>query len=96
MGEAAPSSPDVAELNEFFDSLPALVDLERGETCVSGTIRFDVEGLEPWHVSVVGGGRHRHAQARAGGHGRRDMPTRISSCGCYAGSRTRGRRCCRG
>jgi putative sterol carrier protein len=23
---------------------------------VSGTIRFDVEGLEPWHVSVGAGG----------------------------------------
>jgi glycogen debranching enzyme len=55
MGEAAPSSPDVAELNEFFDSLPALVDLERAKH-VSGTIRFDVEGLEPWHVSVAAGG----------------------------------------
>jgi hypothetical protein len=54
-GQAAPSSPDVAELNEFFDSLPALVDLERAKH-VSGTIRFDVEGLEPWHVSVGAGG----------------------------------------
>jgi glycogen debranching enzyme len=54
-GQAAPSSPDVAELNEFFDSLPALIDLERAKH-VSGTIRFDVEGLEPWHVSVGAGG----------------------------------------
>jgi glycogen debranching enzyme len=53
-GDAAPSAPDVAELNEFFDSLPAVVDLERAKR-VTGTIRFDVDGCEPWHVSFQGG-----------------------------------------
>jgi glycogen debranching enzyme len=52
--EATPSSPDVAELNEFFDSLPAVLDLERAQH-IKGSIRFDVEGLDPWHVSVGGG-----------------------------------------
>ena len=51
---AAPSSPDVAELNEFFDSLPELMDLERAKG-LNGTIRFDVDGLEPWHVSLFSG-----------------------------------------
>ncbi len=56
MGDAAPSAPDVAELNEFFDSLPAVLDLERAKAeSVNGTIRFDVEGCEPWHVSLVAG-----------------------------------------
>ena len=54
--EAAPSAPDVAELDEFFDSLPAVLDLERAKReSVSGTIRFDVDGCEPWHVSLFGG-----------------------------------------
>jgi Mannosylglycerate hydrolase MGH1-like glycoside hydrolase domain/SCP-2 sterol transfer family len=52
--EAAPSAPDVAELNAFFDSLPAVLDLERSRH-VEGSIRFDVDGVEPWHVSVSGG-----------------------------------------
>ncbi|MBA3717885.1 MAG: SCP2 sterol-binding domain-containing protein [Actinobacteria bacterium] len=51
---AAASSPDVAELDEFFDTLPAVVDLERAKD-LNGTIRFDVEGCEPWHVSLFGG-----------------------------------------
>jgi len=51
---AAPSAPDVAELNEFFESLPAAVDLERAKG-VNATIRFDVDGCEPWHVSLFGG-----------------------------------------
>ncbi len=56
MGDTAPSAPDVAELNEFFDSLPAVLDLERAKAeSVNGTIRFDVEGCEPWHVSLVAG-----------------------------------------
>jgi putative sterol carrier protein len=54
--DAAPSAPDVAELNEFFDSLPSVLDLERARSeSVSGTIRFDVDGCEPWHVSLLGG-----------------------------------------
>lgn len=48
------SSPDVAELEEFFDTLPAALDLERAQD-VKGSIRFDVEGCEPWHVSLFGG-----------------------------------------
>jgi hypothetical protein len=52
--EASSAAPDVAELDEFFDSLPALVDLERAKE-LSGTIRFDVDGCEPWHVGVSGG-----------------------------------------
>jgi hypothetical protein len=52
--EAAPSAPEVAELNEFFDALPAVVDLERAKG-MNGSIRFDVEGCEPWHVNVSGG-----------------------------------------
>jgi hypothetical protein len=52
--EAAPSAPDLADLNAFFDSLPAVLDLERSRH-VEGSIRFDVDGVEPWHVSVSGG-----------------------------------------
>jgi glycogen debranching enzyme len=54
--EAAPSAPDVAELDEFFHSLPAVLDLERAKNeSVHGAIRFEVDGNEPWHVSVLGG-----------------------------------------
>ena len=52
--EAAPSKVDVAELEKFFDTLPAAVDLERAQD-VKGTIRFDIEGYDPWHVSLLGG-----------------------------------------
>jgi putative sterol carrier protein len=44
----------VAELEKFFDTLPAAVDLERAQD-VKGTIRFDIEGYDPWHVSLLGG-----------------------------------------
>jgi hypothetical protein len=55
MGDEAPSAPDVAELNDFFDSLPSVLDLERASNeSVNGTIRFDVNGCEPWHVSLFG------------------------------------------
>jgi glycogen debranching enzyme len=53
-GKPAELSPDLAELNEFFDSLPAALDLERAKH-VSGSIRFDVDGCDPWHVSLLGG-----------------------------------------
>ena len=53
-GKPAELSPDLAELNEFFDSLPAALDLERAKN-VSGSIRFDVDGCDPWHVSLLGG-----------------------------------------
>ena len=33
-----------------------MLDLERAKAeSVNGTIRFDVEGCEPWHVSLVAG-----------------------------------------
>jgi len=47
----APEDPDVAELDEFFQSLPATLDLERAKE-VKGAVRFDVEGCEPWHVTL--------------------------------------------
>ena len=88
MGDEAPSAPDVAELNAFFDSLPSVLDLERArKESVNGTIRFDVNGCEPWHVSLFGG-RVTITRKRA----RADTVVEASdelSCGCYAVSRTR-------
>jgi glycogen debranching enzyme len=47
-------TPEFRELDAFFDALPGMVDLDHGVT-LSGSIRFDVEGAEPWHVELAGG-----------------------------------------
>ena len=52
--DAAVSGPEVAELDAFFESLPAQVDPQLARN-LNGTIRFDVDGCEPWHVSFFGG-----------------------------------------
>jgi glycogen debranching enzyme len=52
--EQADSVPGLSDLEAFFDHLPELVDLDQAQT-LTATIRFDVEGCEPWHVSVSRG-----------------------------------------
>ena len=49
--EAPPPTPEVSELTAFFAALPERLDLERSND-LKGTVRFDVEGCEPWHVAV--------------------------------------------
>jgi glycogen debranching enzyme len=48
------SAPGLAELELFFEQLPALLDPEQEHT-LTGTIRFDVAGCDPWHVTVARG-----------------------------------------
>ncbi len=48
------SAPGLADLEAFFETLPDLLDLDQAQT-LTGTIRFDVAGCDPWHVSISRG-----------------------------------------
>jgi len=50
---AAPTSPELADIEAFFADLPNRLELERSND-LKGTVRFEIEGADPWHVSVAG------------------------------------------
>ena len=52
--ERKSDSPELAELESFFQFLPDVLDLERAKE-LKGTVRFECGAADPWHVAVSSG-----------------------------------------